>query len=110
MNHNIHLSAKAEQHLHQMCDPPRKPPDSALNHEDFLSALVEEQLGQLFTKYQIRQKRAKSLLVAEERARCWRTAIAATEIALDSVRKLVIDAISDKGSAPRPPKKKTPTG
>jgi hypothetical protein len=100
MNYTIHLSEKSDYQLQQMCASAHAQ-DGAISREDFLSALIEQQLGELFEarpqqhdkKPTRKDKKVHSAVtVAKQRARAWREAAAATQLALESVRKLVSQA------------------
>ncbi len=48
MHYLINLSEESDHLLRQLCDPGPNSPGEAVSVEDFLSALVEEHLDELF--------------------------------------------------------------
>src|SRR4030095_3641142 len=80
-----------------MCDSREKRQSKAVSPEEFLSAFVEEKLNELFARRE-RPKTGKNKKVAgavrsaKERAKTWREAANATQIALEALRKLVAEA------------------
>ena len=99
MNYTVHLSEKGDQQLRQLCEPCHDPPSEAVSPEEFLSAMVEEQLDELFaarreryTKAAMKNKKLDTAVSSgKQRAKEWRQAATATQIALQSLRKLVIE-------------------
>jgi len=79
-----------------LCDPGRNPSREAVSVEDFLSALVEEHLDELFVRRERRKSEKDKNLdgavrSAKERAKAWSDAAIATQTALEAMRKLVKD-------------------
>ena len=96
MHHLINLSEESDHLLRQLCDPSPNSPSEAVSVEDFLSALVEEHLDELFVRRERRKtEKAKklddALRSAKERAKAWSDAAIATQTALEAMRKLVTD-------------------
>jgi hypothetical protein len=107
MKYLIHLSEESDHFLRQLCDPGRNPSREAVSVEDFLSAFVEEQLDDLFVRRERRKTGKDKKLVdavrsAKERAKVWSEAVIATHTALEAMRKLVADRVTnpkaDRGS------------
>jgi hypothetical protein len=100
MHYLINLSEESDHLLRQLCDPGPNSPGEAVSVEDFLSALVEEHLDELFVRRERRKtEKAKklddALRSAKERAKAWSDAAVATQTALEAVRKLVTDAATN---------------
>ncbi len=96
MHYLINLSEESDHLLRQLCDPSPNSPSEAVSVEDFLSALVEEHLDELFVRRERRKtEKAKklddALRSAKERAKAWSDAAIATQTALEAMRKLVTD-------------------
>ena len=94
MQYSINLSEESDHFLRQLCDPGTNSHSKAISVEDFLSALVEEHLDELFVrrerpKTEKNKKVAVAVRSAKERAKTWREAAIATQTALEAVRKLV---------------------
>ena len=96
MRYSINLSEESDHLLRQLCDPGPNSHSEAISVEDFLSALVEEHLDELFVRRE-RPKTKKVKMIngavrsAKERAKAWSDAAIATQTALDAMRKLVSD-------------------
>ena len=96
MHYSINLSEESDHLLRQLCDPGPNSPSKAVSVEDFLSALVEEHLDELFVRRE-RPKTGKdkkldgAVRTAKERAKAWSDAAIATQTALEAMRKLVTD-------------------
>jgi hypothetical protein len=100
MHYSINLSEESDHFLRQLCDPGPNSPGKAVPVEDFLSALVEEHLDELFVrrerpKIEKDEKLDDALRSAKERAKAWSDAAVATQTALEAVRKLVTDAATN---------------
>ena len=96
MRYLINLSEESDHLLRQLCDPGPNSPGEAVSVEDFLSALVEEHLDELFVRRERRKtvktkKLDDALRSAKERAKAWSDAAIATQTALEAMRKLVTD-------------------
>src|SRR6266550_4224777 len=103
MHHLINLSEESDHLLRQLCDPGPNSHSEAISVEDFLSALVEEHLDELFVRRERpKTKKDKKLdgavRSAKERAKTWSEAAIATHTALEALRKLVAEATME----PRP--------
>ena len=62
MHYSINLSEESDHLLRQLCDPGPNSHSEAVSVEDFLSALVEEHLDELFVRRERREaKKDKSL-------------------------------------------------
>ena len=96
MHYSINLSEESDHLLRQLCDPSPNSPSEAVSVEDFLSALVEEHLDELFVRRERRKTEKDKKLdgavqSAKERAKAWSDAAIATQTALEAMRKLVTD-------------------
>jgi ATP-dependent Clp protease ATP-binding subunit ClpA len=96
MHYSINLSEESEHLLRQLCDPGPNSHSEAISVEDFLSALVEEHLDELFVRRERRKTEKDKKLngavrSAKERAKAWSDAAIATQTALEAMRKLVSD-------------------
>ena len=96
MRYSINLSEESDHLLRQLCDPGPNSHSEAISVEDFLSALVEEHLDELFVRRERpKTKKDKKLngavRSAKERAKAWSDAAIATQTALEAMRKLVTD-------------------
>ena len=96
MQYLINLSEESDHFLRQLCDPGRNPRSEAVSVEDFLSALVEEHLDELFVRRERRKtvknkKLDDAVRSAKERGKAWSEAVIATHTALEAMRKLVAD-------------------
>ena len=102
MQYSINLSEESDHFLRQLCDPRRNPSSEAVSVEDFLSAFVEEQLDELFLRRESKPKKDKKLddavRSAKERAKTWSEAVVATHAALEAMRKLVADGVTNPQS------------
>jgi hypothetical protein len=107
MQYSINLSEESDHFLRQLCDPGGNPSREAVSVEDFLSAFVEEQLDDLFVRHERRKTEKNKKLdhavrSAKERAKAWSEAVIATHTALEAMRKLVADRVTnpkaDRGS------------
>ena len=100
MHYSINLSEESDHLLRQLCDPGPNSHSEAISVEDFLSALVEEHLDELFVRRERRKSEKDKKLdgavrSAKERAKAWSDAAIATQTALDAMRKLVSDAATN---------------
>ena len=100
MQYQITLSAESDHLLRQLCDSGHNLQSETVPPEDFLSAFVEEQLGEMFVRRERRKagktKRASNAVrSAKERAKTWSEAVIATHTALEAMRKLVTEATSN---------------
>src|SRR6476620_7599593 len=100
MQYLINLSEESDQLLRQLCDPGPNSHSEAVSVEDFLSALVEEHLDELFVRRERRttekdKKLDDALRSAKERAKAWSDAAIARQTALEAMRKLVTDAATN---------------
>ena len=100
MQYLINLSEECDHLLRQLCDPGPNSPSEAVPVEDFLSALVEEHLDELFVRRERRKtgkdkKLDDAVRAAKERAKAWSDAAIATQTALEAMRKLVTDAAAN---------------
>jgi hypothetical protein len=103
MQYSINLSEESDHFLCQLCDPGRNPSREAVSVEDFLSAFVEEQLDELFVRRERRKTEKDKKLdgavrSAKERAKAWSEAVIATHTALEAMRKLVADRVTNPKS------------
>jgi len=67
---------------------------------EFLSAFVEQQLGEMFVRRERRKtgktkKASSAVRSAKEQAKMWSDAVIATNAALEAMRKLVKEATSN---------------
>ena len=94
MHHLINLSAESDHLLRQLCDSSHNAQNDTVSPEDFLSAFVEEQLGELFLRRERREAGQTNSAVrsAKECAKTWSEAVVATHTALEAMRKLVQEA------------------
>ena len=100
MHYSINLSEESDHLLRQLCDPGHNSHSEAISVEDFLSALVEEHLDELFVRRERRRSEKDKKLdgavrSAKERAKAWSDAAIATQTALEAMRKLVTDAATN---------------
>ncbi|HKR84863.1 MAG TPA: hypothetical protein VJS37_11845 [Terriglobales bacterium] len=100
MQYLINLSEESDHLLRQLSDPGDNPHNQAMCREDFLSAFVEEQLGELFVRRERpkagKTKRASNAVrSAKDHAKTWTEAVNATNIALQAMRKLVTEVTSN---------------
>jgi hypothetical protein len=100
MHYLINLSEESDHLLRQLCNPGPNSNNEAVSVEDFLSALVEEHLDELFVrrerpKTEKNKKLNDALRSAKERAKAWSDAAIATQTALEAMRKLVTDAATN---------------
>src|SRR5262245_1220905 len=92
MRYRINLSKECDHLLRQLCDSGHNLQHDAVSPEDFLSAFVEEQLGEMFVRH-VRRKAGKTkrasnaVQSAKERAKTWSEAVIATHTALEAMRK-----------------------
>jgi|SRR5947207_11789269 len=96
MHYSINLSEESDHLLRQLCDPGPNSHSEAISVKDFLSALVEEHLDELFVRRERRKTEKDKQLnaavrSAKERAKAWSDAAIATQTALEAMRKLVTD-------------------
>ena|SRR6516164_7034600 len=97
MHHLINLSAESDHLLRQLCDSGHNAQNDTVSPEDFLSAFVEEQLGEMFVRRERRKvgktkKAGNAVRSAKERAKTWSEAVIATQTAVEAMRKLVQEA------------------
>jgi hypothetical protein len=89
VHYSISLSNESDHLLRQLCDPGKICVTEAISPEEFLSAFVEDQLGELFT-HRERAKTARkkngqnAVLLAREQTKAWREANAATHTCCQS--------------------------
>ena len=100
MQYLINLSEECDHLLRQLCDPGPNSHSEAVPVEDFLSALVEEHLDELFVRRERRKtgkdkKLDDTVRSAKERAKAWSDAAIATQTALEAMRKLVKDGATN---------------
>ena len=100
MQYLINLSEECDHLLRQLCDPSPISPSEAVPVEDFLSALVEEHLDELFVRRERRKTKKDKKLdgavrSAKERGKAWSEAVIATHTALEAMRKLVTDGATN---------------
>ena len=100
MHYSINLSEESDHLLRQLCDPGPNSPSEAVPVEDFLSAIVEEHLDELFVRRERRKTEKDKKLdgavrSAKERAKAWSDAAIATQTALEAMRKLVTDGATN---------------
>jgi hypothetical protein len=100
MQYSINLSKESDHFLRQLCDPGHSPHSEGVSIQDFLSAFVEEQLDEQFVGRARRKTETDKTLdhvvrSAKERAKAWSEAVNATNAALEAMRKLVRDAITN---------------
>jgi hypothetical protein len=100
MHYSINLSEESDHLLRQLCDPGPNSHSEPISVEDFLSALVEEHLDELFVRRERRktekdEKLDDTVRSAKERAKAWSDAAIATQTALDAMRKLVTDEVTN---------------
>ena len=100
MQYSISLSEESDHFLRQLYDPRRNSSSEAVPVEDFLSAFVEEQLDELFVRRERRatkkdKKLGDAVRSAKERAKAWSEAVIATNTALEAMRKLVADEVTN---------------
>ena len=107
MRYSINLSKESDHLLRQLCDSGKISPTEGISPEEFLSAFVEDQLGELFT----RRERAKSarkkngqiaVLSAREQTKACGEATAATHTAVKALEKLVGEAMANPKTARSP--------
>jgi len=99
MQYLINLSEESDHLLRQLCDS-HDNHQSEISSEAFLSAFVEEQLGEMFVRRERRKaektkKASDAVRSAKERANTWSEAVIATHTALEALRKLVKEANSN---------------
>ena len=97
MHYLINLSEESAPLLRQLCNPGPNSPSEAVSVEDFLSALVEEHLAELFVRREAKKDKMLDDAVrsAKTRAKAWSEAVIATHTALDAMRKLVAAEVED---------------
>ena len=108
MQYLIKLSEESDHLLRQLCDSGHNQHNDAISPEGFLSAFVEEQLGEMFVRRE-RPKAGKTrrasnaVRSAKEHAKTWSEAVVAKHTALEAIRKLVTEATSNskKGAGDR---------
>jgi hypothetical protein len=97
MQYLINLAAESDHLLRQLCDSGHDQHNDAISPEGFLSAFVEEQLGEMFVRRERpkagKTKRASNAVrSAKEHAKTWSEAVVAKHTALEAIRKLVTEA------------------
>jgi hypothetical protein len=97
MQYRINLSKESDHLLRQLCDSGHNAQNDTVSPENFLSAFVEEQLGEMFVRHERRKagqikKSSSAVRSAKERAKTWSEAVIATHTALEALRKLVQEA------------------
>jgi hypothetical protein len=107
MRYVINLSNESDHLLRQLCAGKISPTEGILP-EEFLSALVEDQLDELFARRERgktgRKKKAQNAIQsAREQAKAWREATVATNTAVKALQKLIGETMVNSNSA-RPPK------
>jgi hypothetical protein len=108
MQYSINLSQESDHLLRQLCDSGKLSSSEGISPEAFLSAFVEEQLGELFLRRERREAGQTNSAVrsAKECAKTWSEAVVATHTALEAMRKLVKEVNSnsqtDLGGRSRP--------
>ena len=105
MRYVINLSEESDRLLRHLCDSGKISPTEGISPEEFLSAFVEDQLGEMFVRRERRKagktKRASNAVTsAKEQAKAWREAVIATNTALEAMRKLVKEATSNSKTGP----------
>src|SRR5215471_11081965 len=106
MQYSIKLSEESDHLLRQLCDSGKLSSSEGISPEAFLSAFLEEQLGELFLRRE-RRKAGKTKKVssasqsAKERAKTWSEAVVATHTALEAMRTLVKEATSNSQTGVR---------
>ena len=105
MQYLINLSEESDHLLRQLCDSGHNLQSDPVSPEDFLSAFVEEQLGEMFVRRERRKtgktkKASNAVRSAKERAKTWSEAVIATHTALEAMRKLVEEATSNSKTGP----------
>ena len=104
MHYLINLSEETDHLLHRLCDPRQDAPGEAISPEEFLSAFVEQQLGDLFA-HRERPKTGRNngpenaVRSAKERAEAWSEASMATHTALQALQKLVLETVASAKTA-----------
>ena len=100
MRYVINLSEESDRLLRHLCDSGKISSIEGISPVEFLSAFVEQQLGEMFVRRE-RPKAGKTkkagdaVRSAEERAETWSEAVVATHTALEAMRKLVKEATSN---------------
>ena len=100
MQYRINLSKESDHLLRQLCDSGHNAQNDTVSPENFLSAFVEEQLGEMFVRHERRKagqikKSSSAVRSAKERAKTWSEAVIATNAALEAMRKLLTEVISN---------------
>ena len=100
MQYLITPSEESGRLLRQLCDSGRNRYNDAMSREDFLSAFVEEQLGELFVRRERpkagkTKKASNAVRSGKDHAKTWRQAVIATNIALQAMHKLVTEVTSN---------------
>ena len=107
MRYLIKLSKESDHLLQQLCRSSDKH-RSDISPEPFLSAFVEEQLGEMLLRRERRKggktkKASNAGQSAKERDKTWSKAVVATQTALEAIRKLIDEANSNSQTAARDP-------
>ena len=104
MHYLINLSEETDHLLHRLCDPRQDAPGDAISPEEFLSAFVEQKLGDLFA-HRERPKTGRNngpenaVRSAKGRAEAWSEASVATHTALRALQKLVLETVTSAKTA-----------
>src|SRR5690242_15934945 len=100
MRYVINLSEESDRLLRHLCDSGKISSIEGISPVEFLSAFVEQQLGEMFVRRERRKtgktkKASIAVRSAKEQAKMWSDAVIATNAALEAMRKLVKEATSN---------------
>ena len=100
MRYVINLSEESDRLLRHLCDSGKISPTEGISPVEFLSAFVEDQLGEMFVRRERREtgktkEASNAAKSAKEQAKMWSEAVTATNAALEAMRKLVKEATSN---------------
>ena len=100
MRYVINLSEESDRLLRHLCDSGKISPTEGISPVEFLSAFVEDQLGEMFVRRERRKtgktkEASNAVKSAKEQAKMWGEAVIATNAALEAMRKLVKEATSN---------------
>ena len=100
MRYVINLSEESDHLLRHLCDSGKISPTEGISPVEFLSAFVEDQLGEMFVRRERHKtgktkKASNAVRSAKEQAKAWSEAVIATNNALEAMRKLVKEATSN---------------
>ena len=100
MRYVINLSEESDRLLRHLCDSGKISSIEGISPVEFLSAFVEQQLGEMFVRRERRKtgktkKASSAVRSAKEQAKMWSDAVIATNAALEAMRKLVKEATSN---------------